>query len=61
MFVSEPSEAHTYLRGCGLFFSVVLLHHDSFADAAFLCDTLCRHTEETLRLTLVLGLYLLEM
>ena len=59
--VSESSEAHTCLRGCGFFFNAALLHHDSFADAASLCDTLCGHTEETLRLTLVLGLYLLEM
>ena len=59
--VSKSSEAHTCLRGCGLFFNGALLHHDSFADVASLRDTLCGHTEETLRLTLVLGLYLLEM
>ena len=27
--VTESSEAHTHLRGCGLFFNAVLLHHDS--------------------------------
>ena len=59
--VSKSSEAHTCLRGCGLFFNGALLHHDSFADVASLRDTLCGHTEETLRLTLVLWLYLLEM
>ena len=55
--VTESSEAHTHLRRCGLFFNAVLLHHDSINSVWHIVWTHGRN----LRLTLVLGLSLLEM